>query len=137
MIEIDWNPEEATLRQFGFIATIGFPFMGLAMWWLVGAPILLLWILCGLGLLCLLLGLTIPIAVKPIFLAMSLIALPIGLVVSFVMLALIYYTIFTIVGLFFRLTGRDPLTKGPDQSLKSYWIERKETPSPASYLRLY
>ncbi|MHC5062737.1 MAG: SxtJ family membrane protein [Planctomycetota bacterium] len=137
MIEIDWNPEEKVLRQFGFIALFGFPLMGLALWWLSGAPILLLYIFIGLGIASLLLGLVVPIALKPVFLGLSLIALPIGFVISFILLGLIYYSIFLIVGVFFRLTGKDPLTKGPDPSLESYWIERKGSTSPASYLRLY
>jgi len=137
MIEIDWNPEEKLLRQFGFIAVFGFPLMGLAFWWLSGAPIGLLYTFIGIGLVCLLLGLTFPPALKPVFLGMSLIAIPIGFVVSFVLLILIYFTIFTIVGLAFRLMGKDPLIKGPNADLKSYWIVRKGSPSPASYLRLY
>ncbi len=137
MIEANWNPEEKQLRQFGFIALVGFPVMGWVFWYIASAPIGLLYGLIGLGLLCPILVLIHPKLIKPIYVTMMCISLLIGIPLSYTLLALIYYLMFTPVGLLFRLLGKDPLTKGPDKTLNSYWIVRKTDPSPASYLRLY
>ncbi|HKK51532.1 MAG TPA: hypothetical protein VKA74_08085, partial [Myxococcota bacterium] len=32
MIEIDWRPDERTLRQFGWIAVVGFAFLAAIAW---------------------------------------------------------------------------------------------------------
>ena len=137
MIKIDWHPEEKQLRQFGFIALVGFPVMGLVFWLFASAPDTLLYSLLGLGVLCPILDLIHPPLLWPIYVTMMLLSILIGIPVSYTLLALIYYLMFTPVGLLFRLLGKDPLTKGPDESLSSYWIVRKTAPSPASYLRLY
>jgi len=137
IIDIDWNPEARLLRQFGYIALVGFPIMGLVFRFIAGAPDGLCYSLIGLGLLCPILALIHPSLIKPIYLAMMLLSMVIGIPVSFTLLALIYYLLFTPVGLLFRLLGRDPLAKGPDPKLSSYWISRETQPSPASYLRLY
>jgi hypothetical protein len=54
---------------------------------------------------------------------------------SMILLGLIYYGMFTPVGLAFRVAGRDPLHRKLDRAAKSYWQVRAR--SPASYLRLY
>lgn len=137
MIDIDWKPEDKQLRQFGFIALAGYPFMGLVFWYVASASDAVLFGFIGLGLLCPLLVLIHPKLIKPIYLTMMLLSLLIGVPVSYTLLGVIYFLLFMPVGLLFRLLGRDPLTKGPDKQLSTYWIERKTQPSPASYLRLY
>lgn len=137
MIEIDWKPELKQLRQFGYIALVGFPIMGLVFWYFASAPYALLYSLIGLGILCPILVSIHPKLIKPIYLIMMVLSMVIGIPMSYTLLGLIYFLMFTPVGLVFRLLGKDPLTKGPDPSLSSYWIVRKTVRSPASYLRLY
>ena len=35
MVEIDWKPDEGTLKQFGFIALVGFSFIAALAWFQV------------------------------------------------------------------------------------------------------
>ncbi|MEC8658782.1 MAG: SxtJ family membrane protein [Verrucomicrobiota bacterium] len=52
---------------------------------------------------------------------------PIGWIVSHLVMTLLYYVVFTPVGLLMRATGHDPLTRSFDSGMKSYWFERDES----------
>jgi Saxitoxin biosynthesis operon protein SxtJ len=69
-------------------------------------------------------GLLKPEAVKPIFVCWMIVSFPIGWLVSHVALALLFYLIFTPVGLFFRLKGRDPLQRKFCSNTNSYWTNK-------------
>lgn len=140
MIELNLNPPPRQLRQFGWIALVGFPLVGV----LLGiGPVgalgpAFLYVLLGLGAV---MGVSAALdmlwAVRPVYVVMTLIAWPIGMVLSTVLMALVFYGMFTPVGLAFRLFGRDPLERGLDPEAKSYWIPRRLERTPQSYLRLY
>ena len=49
---------------------------------------------------------------------------PIGWIISHLVMSLLYYLVFTPVGLLMRATGHDPLTRSFDSAMKSYWFER-------------
>lgn len=139
MIKLDLKPSDRQLRQFGWIALIGFPLVGVAMTqWPGSLPLTVLWVLLGLGAamgLCALLNLTV--LIKPVYVVMMLVSWPIGVVLSTVLLALIYYLLFTPVALLFKLLGRDPMNRKIDRNATSYWHVRETQRTPASYLRLY
>lgn len=137
MLKIDWNPTDRLLRQFGWISLFGFAAIGLVLRWTVGAPLAVTLSLAGFGLLVLVLSLINQRLVGPIYIGMTIIALPIGFVVSHVLLALLYYGMFTPVGLLFRAFGRDPLAKSPDPAVVSYWHVRKAPRPPRDYFKLY
>ena len=44
---------------------------------------------------------------------------------SYVILGLIFYGLFTLVALIFRLLGRDPLRRAFEPDTASYWVEHK------------
>jgi hypothetical protein len=81
------------------------------------------------------LGLVRPQAVKPIFVGWMILAFPIGWTVSTIMLAVLYYGIFTPLGLFFRVSGRDllGLNRRPDKA--SYWTPKPIVTDMRRYLR--
>ncbi len=138
MIKLDLNPEPQQLRVFGWIGLVAFPLAGALMHFYQGwIPQWAFWVLLGLGAACGLLALAQPKLLKPLFIGMTLIAYPIGLVISTVLIGLIYYGLFTPVGLLFKLMGRDMLHRKLDRNAASYWVERKEQRTPASYLRMY
>ena len=71
-------------------------------------------------------GLVRPGWLQPIYVSWMVLAFPIGWTVSQVMLAVMFYGVFTPIGLVFRLIGRDPLHRtrrpgskrtGPPRSL--------------------
>src|SRR5262249_42933686 len=108
--DIPFDPPRKTLRQFAglWIACFG----GLALWqaWGGGPPpqaiTLGMWAL-GVGPI----GLVRPEWLRPVYVAWMVLAFPIGWTVSQVVLAILFYGLFTPIGLVFRLIGRDPLQR--------------------------
>ena len=138
MIEIDWKPDARKLREFAVVWLVGFGLIGLAVAWKGGAlsgkapwtaPIVLWVVAAAVGLV----GSACPEAVRPVYIAWMAIALPIGWVVSHVIMALIYYGVFTPIGLVFRLMGHDPMYRTFDPDAGSYWVRRR----PASATKRY
>jgi hypothetical protein len=62
---------------------------------------------------------------------------PIGWVVSHVIFALIFYLVFTPVGLLMRLFGYDPLRRRACPEASTYWIEKSPVSDPKSYFRQF
>ena len=131
MIDIQLDPDERTLRQFGFIALGGFGVIAALAWfetlifaggWLGGARETLVRVLLGLGALSALLSLVYPKANKPLFVGMSLIAYPIGFVLSYVIMGTLFFAIITPIGLIMRVIGQDPLEKRFAEAADSYWL---------------
>ncbi len=119
MVDIDWRPDARALRKFGITVLIGFGLIGavLYLWvdaqraahvtWIVGA-VLGVPALTGARL-----------ALPGYWLWMG-VAFVLGNIMSRVLLTLIYFFVFTPIGLFRRLLGKDPLSLSrPDGS--SYW----------------
>ena len=147
MIKLNLAPDLRILRQFAWTAAIALPLItalftrGDARWFHVWAwhwtstPVL---ILAGIGvgqLLSCLAGIRQP--TRWLYVVLMLVAVPIGFVLSQVLMAAIFYLLFTPIGLFFRLTGRDAMGRKFDPAKKSYWHDRGPARSPASYFKLY
>jgi len=73
-VEINWNPTDRQLRQFGVIWIIALPSVGLV--WGASLPVLLVLAVIGVGIS--VLSQALPRTLKPIFLAMTVVATPIG-----------------------------------------------------------
>ena len=145
MIKIDWNPEPRTLRSFGRICLVAFPLLGVMAWFRVlafaalpesASPTVAI-VLAALGVLCGLLSLAAPVALKPLFVGMSIVALPIGFVISNTLLILLYYLVVTPIALIFRLIGRDALHRRPDRDAATYWVPRTPPASLKRYFRQF
>ena len=132
MLHINWKPADRQLRQFGLIALVAFPLLG---WIWARENHLLLGILGGLGVLCGLLGMVHPRALKPLFIGLTCVTLPIGLVVAELAMLVIYGGLFVTIGGFFRLTKRDGLQLRLDPDASTYWQEKKQPDSAARYYR--
>jgi hypothetical protein len=123
--DIQFNPSQKTLRQFAVLWLIFFG--GMALWQaLVRGHTSLGTSLGGLALVVGLAGLTRPEWVRLIYVGWMVLAFPIGWTVSHVMLGILFYGLFTPIGLAFRLIGRDPLQRARRPGVESYW-----TPKPA------
>jgi hypothetical protein len=80
-------------------------------------------------------GLIRPSAIRPVFTLAIALTRPIGWVVSHLVLALIFYVVFTPMAVIFRVIGRDPLTRRPQQrSAPTFWHERQVETDPRRYL---
>jgi hypothetical protein len=97
-----------TLRQFAGLWILFFG--GLACWQAFGREAwIFAYVLAALGVSVGLMGLVRPGAIRPFFVGAMKVTHPIGRLVSFVLLTLLFYVVFTPVGLFFRLIRRDTL----------------------------
>ncbi len=142
MIKIDFKPSVTMLRQFGWIAVLGFPLIAVVILfnWLDWQPNAVVYCLFGLGGLSGVLAMAAPKALQPIYVIMMLVAIPIGFVISMVLLRLIYYLMFTPLALWFRIRGRDAMNRTLEPDRESYWEDHRDISrprSPGSYLRLY
>jgi hypothetical protein len=125
-----------TLRQFAalWILFLG----GLACWDAFGRDRpgrALVW--AGLALAIGPLGLVKPAAIRPVFVGLMAVTAPIGWAVSHVVLGILYYGVFTPVGLFFKLIGRDALARRYRPDLDSYWEPKPAPRDVRSYFHQF
>jgi len=80
-------------------------------------------------------GLVFAPLLRWLYVGLSYATYPIGFVISHVVLAILYYLVFTPIGLIMRLLRYDPLTRRFDPKASSYWQERANPKPTASYFR--
>ena len=132
-LDIELHPAPRKLRQFSALLIIFSIAAGI---WigLVGSHTLLGIILVASGVTAGFVGLLSPPTIAPIFVGMMIVAFPIRWIVSQIALALLFYLVFTPLGLYFRLKGRDPLDRQFDPDKDSYWIKK---PMPVDIRRYF
>lgn len=145
IVEIDFNPGERTLRQFGLVALVGFGFIAVIAWfevlvfgfglggakpWVVGGC-------AGLALASALFALVYPKANRPIYVGLSLITYPIGFVLSYVIMGALFFGMLAPVAVFFRLIGRDSLHRRYDRGEESYWSDARAARAKESYFKQF
>jgi hypothetical protein len=145
MIEIDWRPETTTLKQFGFIALFGFSFLAAIAWFEVlifsfglgNARQVVAGGFAALAAVSTLFSLVAPRANLPIFIGLTVLAYPVGFVLSHLIMGFLFFGMITPLGLFFRLTGKDPLNRSYDPTLESYWMDPRPRRGKESYFRQF
>ena len=91
-------------------------------------------ILAGVAIVVAAVGLPRPERIGPIYSMLLALSRPIGRIVSVVVLAVLYYSVFTMMGVLFRLIGRNTLhLRRPDRA--SHWTPKPEVADLRSYLR--
>ena len=132
---VNWKPDSGELRRFAIAMLVGFSLIGLllglrahdipgtiAPWALVGAVLAVLAM--------------IPASGRFAYLAVYLPTSAIGFVISHVLLTVVYFLVFTPIGLLLRLLGRDLL--GVRRPLNgSTWKARGGKKDSRSYYRQY
>ena len=131
LIELNWQPSDRQLRQFGWIALAALPTLG----WCWHAGSLGIGWLAGIGAALAGLGTLYPRSLRPLFIGLSLVTFPIGLLVSELALLVLFYGAFLPIGLLVRLTGRDLLQRKFQPAADSYWQPKRQAPDAASYFR--
>ena len=128
--DINFNPSDRDLRIFSILWLAAFGALGGMNWYRGGT-----WFpyIVGVAVVGGLLGLVAPKAMKPIYVAWMVAAFPIGWTISFVLLAFVFYVVFTLFGLVFRLMGRDVLGRSFDRSVTTYWVPRRQAASTGRY----
>jgi hypothetical protein len=131
--DIKFDPSRTMLRQFAglWIAFFG----GFALWqalvrhnFALAATFAVLAMTVGP------IGLARPEWLRPIYVGWMVLAFPIGWAVSQVVIAFMFYGVFTPIGLFFRLIGRDPLYRRHRPEQVTYW---RAKPAPATLRRYF
>jgi hypothetical protein len=123
-----------TLRQFAGLWILFF--VGLACWQGFGREAwIFAYLLAGLGASVGLMGLISPGAIRPFFVGAMKVTHPIGRLVSFVLLTLLFYLVFTPVGLIFRLIRRDALHLRRPKACDTYLTPKLAPAGVASYFR--
>ena len=141
--EINWKPQREDLRKFAVSLIIGFPVIALVFFgvkWIstheLPDPVFyykLGGIGAGVGLVCLL----IPFIARPLYYVWYTLAACIGIVLANLLFTLLYYVLFTPMGLFMRLKGRDALHLKKQKKTASYWLDAPPTPPSSQYFRQY
>jgi hypothetical protein len=137
IVQINTDPTRKQLNQFGFIWLGFLALFGVIAFLKLDAPTLakVLWVL---AVVVPVVGWLVPSFMRLVFVGMSYLAWPIGFVVSHVVLALVYYLVFTPIGLLMRLFRYDPMKRRFDPEAASYWIERDPKASePKRYFRQF
>ena len=140
--EVNWHPGPAERRAFAKSLIIGFPCVAL-MFLLVGylrgrgwnVPLSLK--IGGGGVAAGLLFYAVPAIAKPFYVVWYALACGIGLVVGNVLLALVYYALFTPIGLGMRACGRRALDKSVNHKTSSYWQAAEPPADPKRYYRQF
>lgn len=137
MIDLRLDPSRRELRQFAVAFAV---FAGLLGWLLHGRELVAwstsvwIWRVGGaVGLV----GVLLPVLVRPIYVGMMVAAFPIGWVLSHVLLGAVFYLLVTPIGLGMRLVGYDPLRRTLDPDAGSYWSRRSPVTDLERYFRQY
>jgi hypothetical protein len=132
--DIPVRPSDTTLRQFTAVGVL--LVAGLA-YWLGFDPDDRALALCLLGGGCLwgILGLLYPQALRPVFVGWLCLTFPLGWAISHLVLALLFFGVFTPVGCFFRLIGRDALARRRRADAATYWQDKSGPADLQSYFR--
>ena len=123
------------LKWFGVIVAGCFAVLGTFAWlrdhprlattlWSTGAALMLLYYAVG------------PIQ-RLMFSMWMAITYPIGWTVTHLTMALMYYGVFTPIGLLMRLVGRDPMQRAFDRAAESYWEPHDPGSDPKRYFRQF
>ena len=141
--EINWKPGTVELRMFAWSLIIGFPCLAvvflLVKWGRTHALpelpgfLLLGGIGAGTGLVCL----GVPGIARPLYYVWYGLAACIGIVMANVLFGVMFYGLFAPIGLFMRLTGRDPLHLKWNRGQASYWQDADPMPPAKQYFSQY
>jgi len=145
MIELDFDPDERTLRHFGWIALVGFGFVATIAWleilifafglgsarpWVAGA-------FAALALLSGLLSVVYPKGNRGIYVALAVVTYPIGFVLSYVIMGLLFFGIIAPTSLALRIAGHDPMNRRYDPKAASYWSTCRPERDKSSYFKQF
>ncbi len=136
VIDVNWNPSNKELRAFGGMWLVFFSAIAAYLHFRTGYAWLAPYI-GGAALLIGSIGLAIPKAVKPVYVAWMIAAFPIGWTISHLLLGAIFYLLITPIGLVMRVTGYDPMNRKFDPEATTYWSEHRTGGDPSTYFRQY
>jgi hypothetical protein len=145
LLDLNWNPERRLLRQFGFIALVGFALLALAAhhevlifsMGLGPARAPLVGVFACIAVVSATFSLVAPRLNRLLYIGISVLTYPIGLVLSYAILAVLFFVIIAPIGLLLRAFGKDPMRRRFDERARSYLTRAKQPASTEDYFRRY
>ena len=145
LVEINFNPDNKTLRQFGVIAFVGFGILAALAYYerlifsfgMGDARVTVVGILAAVGSIALLFSLVAPKANRILYVGLTLLAFPIGFVLSYVIMGTLFFLVIGPIAILFRLVGRDSMHRDCDPSAPTYWHAAKPPRDKDSYFHQY
>jgi apolipoprotein N-acyltransferase len=135
LIRIDHHPSPRQLRIFAAAWLVFFAALGVLAWRRGSSGTALSLAIAAVAVPAI--GLFWGELLRWVYVGMSYLAFPIGFVLSHVILAIVYYLVFTPIGLVMRLCGYDPMQRRFDPQARSYWSRRAAAPEPGRYFRQF
>jgi hypothetical protein len=132
--DIPRNPSRSMLRQFAGLWLLFFG--GLGCRHLLGQDPMAGWLLLALALGAGIPGLIRPQLLRPVFVGWVIAVFPVGWLISRLVLGVIFYGVFTPLGLWFRFKRRDALRLRRGAAA-SHWMPKPTPASVASYYRQF
>ncbi len=143
MMEMHWHPSDRRLRQFGILCLV-FSSLLLARWsrhlgetslaHQLASPAFIGAIIVSLiGAV----GLFKPLVLRPFYVGWMIAAFPIGWMMTKLILGILFYGVFTPLGVCFRILGRDALCLNLQPETHSYWIAKETPDDPRRYLQQF
>lgn len=126
-------PNRGDLRRFGLVLAALLALLGGYLWYVEASGLAQLVHAASLVLLGA--GLVLPVALQPIYFPYMWLAKIVAFVNIHLLLGLVFYTLFTLIGLGMRLLGRDPLDRKIAPDAKSYWQRRASSSFPRDHYR--
>ena len=144
-IDLNLRPDERRLRQFGFIALVGFGLVAAIAWYEVlvfsfglgAAREPVAYGFAGLAAGSLLFSLVYPKANLPVYLGITILTYPIGFVLSYVLLGVLFSGVIAPIGLVMRAFGSDPLERRILPEADSYWEDAPAGRRRESYFKQF
>jgi Saxitoxin biosynthesis operon protein SxtJ len=135
LVEINWNPNQRELRQFGASMIVGFGLFAAMADYIWNQPKLAL-VFLAVGVVTGVAGLSgfRPVAML-VYRPWMAFAFVMGSIMSRIFVAAFYFLLITPMGLVMRLIGSDPLQRKNVRT--SYWVDLPATTDRAKYERQY
>ncbi len=145
MVEINFRPDDRTLRQFGWIALVGFGFVAAIAWfellifsfglgparpWVAG-------VCGGLAGVAALFSLVCPRANLPIYVGLAVLTYPIGFLLSHLIMGTLFFGLIAPMAILFTIIGRDPMKRRYQPEAGSYWSDARPTRGGESYFKQF
>ncbi len=119
------DTSKKALRSFGWVVGGVLLLIAAVVFWRTGWTLTTaVQVLGGIGAALVVLGLIVPVVLKPVYRVWMALAVVLGFIMTRVILTAVYYLIMTPIGLIMRLLGKDPLHRRRDPNAASYWIPK-------------
>ena len=119
------TPQRKDLQNFAFVMAVAALLLSGVLWYTYRTEgMQIAWMVAGgfVGV-----GLVLPTLLKPLFFVWMALARILSIVNTHLLLALIFYTLFTLIGGVMRIVRYDPLDRKRSSGQATYW-HRRETP---------